>query len=526
MKIFLYTLFLFYGPFLWASTLIYCSESSPDYFNPQLSISGAAFDASVLLYDRLVDFDIKTERIQPKLATHWSLSKDQKTYTFYLRKGVVFSSQGQFKPSRFFSADDVVFSFNRQKLPSHPYYQVNGGGYKYFKSLGLQHLIVDIKKIDLHTVQFVLKKPTPLFLHYLAMEFSSILSKEYGDWLLQKKQKRKIDFQPVGTGPFVFQKYVRGSTIRYLRNDKYFLGKPALKKIIFSITPDPTVRFQKIKRNECHIISEPQPADISLMHKTKNIKVIQSVTYNLAYLAMNTEHPILKDIRVRQAIAHSLNRPLYIKAIYQDQAELAHTPLPPTLWGHNKNIKSREYNIQKAKALLKQAGYEKGFDIELWTLPISRPYNPNGKKMGELMQSDLKKIGINAKLVTYDWPTYIAKSAKGHHALIQSGWIADIGDPSNFLHILLSCQSVSAGSNLSRWCNKTYDNLIYKAMNGRNKSQKIKLYQKAQVIFNKKVPFISLVHAHSFMAISPKVKGYILPRFGAERFYHLSLSDR
>ena len=524
MKKFFYLILFLFGSYASSSVLIYCSESSPDYFNPQLSMSGATFNASAFLYDRLVDFNFKNKKIKPSLAKHWTISKNKKTYTFYLRKGVSFSSQGEFVPTRFFSADDVLFTFNRQKNPSHPYYQVNGGGYKFFKSLNLQNLIVNIKKINQQTVQFALKEETPLFIKYIAMEFASILSKEYGDWLLKKNKKKEIDFKPVGTGPFVFKKYIKGSTIRYERNNNYFLGPSSLQKIIFSITPDPTVRFQKLKRGECHLISEPQPIDIPLMKKNKNIKVVESLTYNLAYLAMNTDHPLLKKVKVRKAIAHALNRKLYIRAIYKGMAELAHTPLPPTLWGHNKNIKSPEYNIKKAKQLLKEAGYEKGFNIELWTLPISRSYNPNGKKMGELMQADLKKVGINVKLLTYDWPTYLAKSNKGEHALIQMGWVADIADPSNFLQILLSCQSIAAGSNSSRWCNKNYDKLINKAMKTSNQNQAKKIYKIAQSLFNKELPFLPIAHAHSFMALSPRVKGYILPPFGSERFYHLSLS--
>ncbi|MGI9549005.1 MAG: ABC transporter substrate-binding protein [Bdellovibrionales bacterium] len=524
MKIFFIFSFIFFNPYAFSSSLIYCSESNPDYFNPQMSISGTTFNASTFLYDRLLKFDLKKGVVQPHLAERWSLSKNKKTYTFYLKKGVSFSHQKDFKPTRFFGADDVLFTFNRQRLASHPYHQVNGGGYKYFKSLNLQNLLVDIKKINQHKIQFVLKKPSPLFLQYLAMEFSVILSKEYGDWLMKKNKKRDIDFKPVGTGPFVLKKYVKSNLIRYERNNKYFLGPASLNKIIFAITPDPTVRFQKLKRKECHIISHPQPTDLPLMKKNKEIKVVQNTTYNLAYLGMNVEHPILRKVKVRQAIAHSLNRPFYIKAIYKGMGQLAHTPLPPNLWGYNKKIKSPSYNIQKAKKLLKEAGYEKGFDIDLWTLPVSRPYNPNGKKMGELMQSDLKKVGIRVKLKTYDWSTYISKAIKGEHALIQSGWIADMGDPSNFLYVLLSCKSVSSGSNLSRWCDKNYDQVVNKAIESFDKKRKIKLYKKAQVIFNQQMPFVPLVNSYSFTAMSPRVKGYVLPLFGSEEFYPISIS--
>ena len=509
-----------------SETLIYCSEASPDYFNPQLSLSGAAFDASNLLYSRLIEFDSEGKKLIPGLATKWTLSKDKKTYTFYLRENVSFYPRGEFKPSRPLNAEDVLFSFYRQKDKSHPFYNVNGGGYKFFHSLDLQNQIITIIKKDDYTVQFILKKPLNLFPQLMAMEFAVILSKEYGDFLLKRNQKEKIDFEPVGTGPFILEKYVKGNLIRYKRNEKYYLGPAKLKKIIFSITPDPSVRFQKLKREECHIAAKPQPTDIPAMEKHKKVHVMKGKAYNLAYLSMNTEKTPLNKKKVRKAIAHALNRKLYIEAIYKNLANTLDSPVPPALWGHNSKIKLPEYNPEKAKKLLKESGLEKGFKVKLWTLPISRPYNPNGKKMGELMQSDLKKVGITAELITYDWPTYLAKSSQGEHEMIQLGWSADLADPSNFLQILLTCDSIAGGSNLSRWCNKKYDLLISKAMSESKKKTAIKFYKKAQVLFRHELPFIPIAHAYKYTALSQKVKGYQIKPFGSERFYHLSLKKK
>ena len=506
-----------------ADVFLYCSEGNPDYFNPQLSMSGTAFDASNLLYSRLVEYNKEGKKLVPGLAEKWTSSKDKKTYTFYLRKNIEFYPRGDFKASRPFNADDVLFSFNRQKDKSHAYHKVNGGSYKFFYSLDLQNQILKIKKIDDHTVQFILKKASNLFPTYMAMEFAVILSKEYGDFLLEKKQARKIDFEPVGTGPFILDKYVKSNVIRYKRNDKYYLGPAKLKKIIFSITPDPSVRFQKLKRGECHFLAKAQPSDIPLMKKNKKIKVMKGLSHNLAYLAMNTTKAPLNKKEVRKAIAHALNRKLYLKAIYKGTAKTLDSPVPASLWGHNYTLKVPEYNLKKAKDLLKQVGSEKGFKIQLWTLPVSRPYNPNGKKMGELMQADLKKIGIEVELITYDWPTYLAKSSKGEHEMLQIGWSADIPDPSNFLQILLTCDSIKAGSNLSRWCNKNYDKLISKAMLSEQKTAD-KLYKQAQVLFQKDMPFIPIAQSYRYIALSKKVKGYIVKAFGSERFYHLSLS--
>lgn len=508
------------------NTLIYCSEAAPDYFNPQISLSGAAFDASNLLYSRLIEFDQEGEKLIPGLAKKWTVSKDKKTYTFYLRKKVQFYPRGNFKPSRPLNANDVLFSFQRQKDKSHPFYNINGASYKFFYSLDLQNQITKIKKVNDHTVQFILKKPLTLFPKIMAMEFAVILSKEYADFLLKKKQASKIDFEPVGTGPFILTKYIKGNLIRYKRNENYYLTPAPLKNIVFSITPDPSVRFQKLKRGECHFVAKPQPTDIPLMKKHKKIKVVEGMAHNLAYLSMNTSKAPLNNKKVRKAIAHALHRELYITAIYKGLAETLDTAIPPALWGHNEKIKLPEYNIEKAKSLLKSAGFEKGLKLKLWTLPVSRPYNPNGKKMGELMQADLKKVGIDVELVTYDWPTYLAKSSKGEHELIQMGWSADISDPSNFLQILLTCDSIASGSNLSRWCNKKYDQLITKAMAQSSQKKAEQLYKKAQVIFNQDLPFIPIAHAYKYSALSPQVKGYVSKPFGSERFYHLSLSPK
>ena len=141
------------------------------------------------------------------------------------------------------------------------------------------------------------------------------------------------------------------------------------------------------------------------------------------------------------------------------------------------------------------------------------------------MQADLKKVGIEAELVTYDWPTYLSKSARGEHDLIQMGWTADIPDPGNFLDTLLSCQAVDSGANLARWCHPLYDKLIRRAVKWPvNRSTQISLYQQAQRIFHRETPWVPLAHAYGVAAFSPRLKGYRLRLFGSERFDHLSLS--
>ena len=290
-------------------TFVYCSEGSPSTFNPQMGTDGPTINASSkMLYNRLVTFERGGTKVVPSLAKEWTTSKDGLTFTFTLRKDVKFHSTSYFKPSRNFNADDVVFSFNRQRFKEHPYHKVNGGTYEYFNSMEMGKIIKDIVKIDDHTVKFVLSRPEAPFLANLAMDFASILSKEYGDKLKKAKKPKEMAINPVGTGPYVFKKYQKDNLIRYTSNAKYFMGSPKVDRVVFAITPDPHVRFQKLKAGECHFIAEPSPIDLEAMKQNKTIAVLERPGLNIGYLAMNVEKKPLDDKRVRQAIHHALNR--------------------------------------------------------------------------------------------------------------------------------------------------------------------------------------------------------------------------
>ena len=499
--------------------LLYCAEGSPRFFNPQLTSDGPSFDMSAGLYDRLVEFNKKKGGVRPGLARSWSVSKDKLTYTFRLRKNVSFHHTSYFKPTRFFNADDVLFSFNRQMDKQHSYYSVNGGVYPYFNSLGMGKLIKKIIKKNPYTIQFVLHRKEAVFLINLAMEFASILSKEYADHLLKIKKPELLDFRPVGTGPFVFQRYIKDSTLYLETHQKYFRGASRLKGIVSVIVPDSSVRFQKLKAGECDMISQPSPLDLPAMEKHPRIKLSGGKRYNIAYLAMNTQKGPFKNRKVRRAVHHALNRAVYIPAVYQGYAELAKNPYPSSLWSYNHKVKDYEYSLEKAKKLLKEAGYEKGFKTTLWTLPIARPYNPNGKKMGELMQADLKQIGIKARLISYDWPTYISRAGKGEHEMIQMGWTSDNGDPDNFLRPLLTCGSVSSGINLARWCYPPFDRLIEQALKINSQKARSRFYKKAQAVFKQEAPWVTLVHTYDYTALRKKVEGYVRGAFGSKIFY-------
>lgn len=507
-----------------AQNFIYCMEGSPAGFNPQIVADGVSMNSSAqTIFNRIVEFKPGTTEVVAGLAESWVISKDKLTYTFKLRKNVPFHSNDIFTPTRNFNADDVVYTYKSQMDAKHPL-AIPAANYEYFKAMELDQLIADVKKTDDHTVVFTLKRPEAPFLANLAMDFASILSEEYAQALIKSGKGLKThETKPVGTGPFVFKSYQKDSTIRYTAFDKYFKGKPKVDNLVFVIVSDSTVRLQKMKSGECHVMSEPQPQDLEQIKAMKNAKLLSTEGINVSYIAFNTTKKPFDSLKVREAVSMAMNQKSYLELIYKSQGSPAKNPIPPTMWSYAKNTAPNAYDVEKAKKMLAEAGYKDGFETELWTLPVSRPYLPNGKKLGELVQADLAKIGVKVKLVTFDWPVYLEKSKKGEHQMIQFGWTGDNGDPDNFMNVLLGCAAVQTGSNYARWCQKDFDDLLQKAKIDSALKARTGFYEKAQAIFTKEKPWYPVAHAKLNKVISDKVVGYTIDPLGHDQFENVDL---
>jgi dipeptide transport system substrate-binding protein len=507
-----------------SNTLVYCSEGSPESLNPQLVLSGTGRNATATtIYDRLVDFKPGTTQLAPALADGWTVSEDQTTYDFTLRRGVKFQTTDVFEPKRDFNADDVIFSIERQRDEHHPFHRVGGGSYQYFQGMGMDKLITSVVRLDDYKLRIILSRPDAPFLANMAMPFMSILSAEYAAKLLAAGTPDNIDTQPIGTGPYTFKSYLKDSTIRYVANPAYWNGKPKIENLVFAITPDASVRLQKLKKGECQIAMSPAPADLPAIRQDNHLVLAEQDGLNIGYLAMNVERPPFDNVLVRRAVAHALNKQAYIDAIYLGNARPAINPYPSSIWSYTDQVRVYSYDLEKAKALLVEAGYEHGFTATLWTLPVARPYNPNGRKMGEMMQADLAKVGIKVELVTYDWATYLAKVKRGEHQMVQLGWSADNGDPDNFLYTLFSCDSVTRGSNNSRYCNPDFNRVITEARTTYDIDERTRLYQKALALLSEDEPVIPIAYAKVFRALSARVKGYSMNPFDLDYFASLTL---
>jgi dipeptide transport system substrate-binding protein len=364
-----------------AQTLVYCSEGSPEGFDPGLFTAGTTFDASSQpVYNRLMEFVTGTTEVVPGLAESFEASEDGLEFTFHLRQGVKFHSNDQFTPTRDFNADDVIFSFDRQFSPDHPYHSVSGGSWEYFQSMSMPELIQSIEKVDDYTVKFVLTRPEAPFIANLAMDFASILSAEYADAMMEAGTPEMLNQAPIGTGPFSFVAYQKDAVIRYARNDEYWKEPAGVENLVFAITPDASVRYQKLQAGECHIMPYPNPADVAAMQDNPDIVVLEQEGLNVGYLAYNTQQAPFDNANVRKALNMAIDKQSIMDVVFQGTGEIAKNPIPPTMWSYNDAIEDDPYDPEAAKALLEAVGITY-LSMTVWAMPVLRPYNHNARRM-------------------------------------------------------------------------------------------------------------------------------------------------
>ncbi|RLJ59927.1 dipeptide transport system substrate-binding protein [Litoreibacter meonggei] len=508
-----------------AQSLVYCSEGSPEGFDPALYTAGTTFDASSHpIYNRLTQFKVGTTEVLPGLAETWDVSEDGKTVTFNLRKGVKFHSNDMFSPSRDFNADDVIFTFERQKNADHPYNKVSGGTWEYFGGMSMPDLIDSIEKVDDYTVKFNLTRPEAPFIANMAMDFASIQSAEYGDVMMEAGTPEMMNQAPIGTGPFSFQAYQKDAVIRYLRNDDYWGDAAKVESLIFAITPDASVRYQKVQAGECHVMAYPNPADIQAMKDDDGIVVMEQEGLNVGYLAYNTTVAPYDNPNVRKALNMAIDKQSIIDVVFQGSGQIAKNPLPPTMWSYNDAVKDDEYNPEKAKEMLAAEGVE-GLNLKIWAMPVQRPYNPNARRMAELMQEDFAKVGVTVEIVSYEWGEYLSRSKElDRDGAVLLGWTGDNGDPDNFLAVLLGCDGREA-SNRAQWCHQPFEDLIQKAKVLPTQAERQPLYEEAQVIFKEQAPWATIAHSVVYMTMRPEVDGYIVHPLGGHIFNQVGLSQ-
>ncbi|WP_132746999.1 ABC transporter substrate-binding protein [Scopulibacillus darangshiensis] len=480
------------------TTLVFGRGADSTSLDPAVVTDGESFKVTKNIYDTLVEYKGQTTDVGPGLAESWDISDDGLTYTFHLRDGV------KFHDGTDFNAKAVVFNFDRwmtgKKSGKFAYYPSMFGGFKGDKG----HIIESVTAKDDSTVVFKLKRPSAPFLKDLAMSPFAIASptavKKYG-----KDYGRKA---AVGTGPFKFKDWKSKDTITLVKNDDYWRkGQPKLNKVIFKVIPDNTARLNALKNGEIDLMDGVNPSDIESLKNNKDLELFYRPPMNVGYLGFNVEKEPFNKKKVRQALNHAINKKALIDSFFAGAGEPAKNPMPSNIAGYNDDIKPYDFDLKKAKKLLAEAGYPNGFKTELWTMPNPRPYMPAPQKIAEAIQANFKKIGVDAKIVTMEWSTYLEKVSKGESPMFLLGWTGDNGDADNFLYTLLDKDAIGS-NNYSRYANDKVHELLIKAQSETDENKRNELYKKAQVIIHEDAPWVPLVHSKPALVGKKSIEGF------------------
>lgn len=493
-----------------SKTLIYGRSGDSVSLDPSAVTDGESFKVTTNVFETLINFGEKDTSLQPGLAKKWEESKGGLTYTFELQEGV------KFHDGTDFNADAVVKNFDRWmngNASKFPYFKSMFGGFKGDKNA----IIKDVKADGDYKVVITLNKPQAPFLKNLAMTAFAIASPTAFE-----KEGDKFGENPVGTGPFKFVSWKRNDSVTLEKNKDYWQkGQPKLNKLIFKSITDNSARLNALKTGEIDLADGINPTDAKSVEGDSNLQIFKRPSLNVGYLGLTTTRPPFNNVKVRQAVNYAIDKKAIIDAFYDGQAQVAKNPMPPVIAGYNDEVKGYDYNPAKAKQLLKEAGYN-GKEIELWAMPVARPYMPDGQKIAEAIQKNLADVGIKSKIVSFEWATYLDKASKGEADAFLMGWTGDNGDADNFLYTLLDPTTIGS-NNYTFYKNPEVHKLLLAAQTETNETKRIELYKKAQVIISKDAPWVPLAHSTPLLAGKSSITGFIAHPTGTDKFNNVDI---
>jgi peptide/nickel transport system substrate-binding protein len=450
------------------------------------------------IFEGLVGQELGSYKLVPGLAQSWDISKDGLIYTFKLRPNV------KFHDGTPFNAEAVKFVFERQLNDKGPYYAT--GTYPYVK--GFLGNVAGVEVLDASTVQIKLKAPLTPFLQYLAHQSLFMFSPD-----ALKKYGKDIVKHPVGTGPFKLETWEPGVKVVLSRNDQYWGGAPKIRQAIYVPIVEAQARLVAIKTGEIDLTMDVPPDALDDLRRDSNVVVAESNSSAVWYVTLNTRHPILKDRRVRQALNYAVNKDAIIRDILRGTAIVARSPMSPVYGPYYEEAVARyPYDLDKARALLKDAGYANGFELT-FLVPESGSGMQSPVEMATVIQANLAQIGVRAKIQTMEWGAYLKKYLD-QPDMAEMSWNPSIGDPDHMMYMLLSSDRFPPAFNAGYYQNERVDDLLRKGRTTVDEKARVPLYKEAQKLVVEDAPWIFVDHGKQVIVHRKRVQGFKLhPNF-------------
>ncbi|MGB4182572.1 MAG: ABC transporter substrate-binding protein [Dethiobacteria bacterium] len=487
-------------------------QAEPTTLDPAQLTDYNSSRAAMEMYDSLIRFKDGSTELEPGLATEWEISDDGLEYTFKLRQGV------KFHDGTPFDADAVKFNIDRQIDPEHPYHDTGEFGYADFTFGMVEEVVV----VDAETVKIILNEPFAPFLGNMAMNSASMVSpeaiKEYG---------KDISQNPVGTGPFKFVSWNPGVEVILEKNEDCWRGAPNVDRLIFRPIDEDQTRLTELEAGNIDFIVGIPPDDLERLKDDADLQVVEQPGMHTWYVALNCQRPPFNDVRVRQAVNYAINKEAIVDNILKGTGVLAKNILPPVIWSYTDDVQDYSYNPEKARELLKEAGYDESMTIDFY-VPKSGSGMQQPVTMATAIQSDLEAVGIKTNIQQLEWGTYLDKMFqpvdKSDVLMHELSWLGDNGDPDNFLYILLSGEQwPTNGFNEGFYKNPEVDKLLKEARIISDQDKRVELYQQAQKLIMADSPLVVVDHETQIVAMKKKIKGFELHPTGVFRFDKVSI---
>jgi peptide/nickel transport system substrate-binding protein len=480
-------------------TLVIAIAADPTGLDPEAVLNNTSGFVMATIHDSLVRYKKGTVEVEPALAESWDVAADGLTYTFHLRKGV------KFHDGTPFNAQVYVKNLNRVLDKNDADSIFNSGHVENFVDFTYKSM-QSYRAVDDDTVEIKMKAPNAPFLSSLAMVWNGIVSPDAA-------HKFGKDFRnhPVGTGPFIFKEWRPGDQIVLDANPNYWGGKPKVDRIVFKEYPEAQAALLALKRGDVHILGDVSTQVIPAIKSDSNLVVLTQPGLAVSGIAMPTDSKPFNDKRVRQALNHAVDKDAINKSLYQGLAVAMTSPLPAAQWGFDESLKGYPYDPDKAKALLKEAGYPDGFKVEFLSYNSPRGYNPAGAELSVAVQGFLTKVGVETSIQKMEMGAFLAqvRSGKYNAGIWTGGFTGDNGDPDQFLTALFGSESIPVG-NTARYKNEEVDRILAQAQSISDHDKRVALYKQVQKLILEDAPWIFVNSVLQVRAARKEVKGFTL----------------
>ncbi|WP_425557198.1 ABC transporter substrate-binding protein [Deinococcus carri] len=500
-----------------AATLVYGAGGEPVTLESgNLNDTNSAIVQNQI-YDTLTRVRPGTTTLAPGLATSWTPNADRTAWTFNLRRNV------KFHDGTPFNADAVVFNVNRWWDPAF------ASGYRPQKTWeswrlifgeprGKDSVLKSIRKDGEYQVTFLLSRPLANFPEMISVNFFGIASPA-------AVRKAGASYGTpgagaVGTGPYMFRSWTSGAQINLAANPSYWAGKPRSDTLLFRFLKDPSARLNELKTGTVDFACDLNPDSLKAVRADKNLTAVLRPSFNVGFLSLNVRQEQLKNAKVRQAISMALNRKAIVDAFWGELGVADNSFVPPALaWANSKKVAATAYNPEAARKLLREAGYPNGFTLDLWYMPVSRPYFPTPKPIAEAMAADLADIGIKVNLKTEDWAKYLEDRNKAPgFDMYMIGWSGQYGAPSNFYDAFYG----PGGTQDSGFDNAQVQDLLTQASSAKSRGQQAELYARVHELTNAAAVRIPIVHSRPLCAARSNLTGWVPNPANSEQFWTIT----